>query len=192
MSFVTPAVPCAGRQARGAFGLCAGGRQEHAQPAGAQAEARGREVSQDRLRCAEPGSIVRGHLPRWPQASAEGDRARPRRTRASKKPATRTESSRPVSSTVASGRSAEGTAARRFGLAVRGARPRVALGLAPLPFVRLVQGSQELEPTAAGCGQGRHLTRQWRHLVVTSLRTGRCPRRPCATCGSAACPSSAT
>ena len=43
--------------------------------------ARGREVSQDRLRCAEPGSIVRGHLPRWPQASAEGDRARPRRHR---------------------------------------------------------------------------------------------------------------
>ena len=77
-----PAVPCAGRQARGqAFGLCAGGRQEHAQPAGAQAEARGREVSQDRLRCAEPGSIVRGHLPRWPPASAEGDRARPRRHR---------------------------------------------------------------------------------------------------------------
>ena len=29
----------------------------------------------------EPGSIVRGHLPRWPQASAEGDRARPRRHR---------------------------------------------------------------------------------------------------------------
>ena len=58
-----------------------GGRQEHAQPAGAPAEARGREVSQDRLRCAAPGSIVRGHLPRWPQASAEGDLARPRRHR---------------------------------------------------------------------------------------------------------------
>ena len=39
------------------------------------------KVSQDRLRCAEPGSIVRGHLPRWPQASAEGNRARPRRHR---------------------------------------------------------------------------------------------------------------
>ena len=71
-----------GRQARGqAFGSGAGGRQEHAQPAGAQAEARGLDVSQDRLRCAEPGSIARGHLPRWPQASAEGDRARPRRHR---------------------------------------------------------------------------------------------------------------
>ena len=40
----------AGKLEAKAFGLCAGGRQEHAQPAGAQAEARGREVSQDRLR----------------------------------------------------------------------------------------------------------------------------------------------
>ena len=54
------------------------GKRSRWQPAGIHRPRREAGKYHKILRCAEPGSIVRGHLPRWPRKRAPlGDRARP-------------------------------------------------------------------------------------------------------------------